>query len=182
MNDYSCEIFTIAVSLYMDKRLIWFEKLYDTHADAIFRHLAYKLGDRERAKELTQEVFMKTWQYVMLGKTIEHEKAFLYRSARNLFINEIRTNKATDSLTPLEDTGYEVPDAQAQNGEQTALHSELHEQLQHIKSSYREVLIMRYIDDLSVKEIAAILEENETNISMRIKRGIEALQHRYHKT
>jgi len=158
----------------MDKRLIWFEKLYDTHADAIWRHFYHRLGDNERAKELMQEVFLKTWQYVMLDKTIENEKAFLYRIAKNLFINEIRTKKSQASLDSLEETGFEVKDEHSMTGTH-AEHTELMEHLDMIKDSYRTVLVMRYIDDLLVKEIAFILDENETNISMRINRGIAAL-------
>jgi RNA polymerase sigma-70 factor (ECF subfamily) len=164
----------------MDKRLIWFEKLYDTHADAIWRHFYHRLGDNERAKELMQEVFLKTWQYVMLGKTIEHEKAFLYRIAKNLFINEIRTDKRTTSLDVLEDEGLELLDEHAMTTAH-AEHTELMERLGMIKDSYRTVLVMRYIDDLPVREIASILDENETNISMRIKRGIEALKQTYER-
>jgi RNA polymerase sigma-70 factor (ECF subfamily) len=165
----------------MDKQLELFERLYDTYADTIFRHIAYKLGDRERAKELTQEVFMKTWQYMLGGNTLTHEKAFLYRTAHNLFINEIRTDKRTASLSLLEDAGFEAVDAQAQGGVVAAERHELQEKLRHLKPSYREVLVLRYIDDLSVKEIAAILDEQETNISMRIKRGIEALRTIYNQ-
>lgn len=162
----------------MDKQLIWFEKLYDTHADAIWRHFYYRLGDNERAKELVQEVFLKTWQYVMLGKTIEHEKAFLYRIAKNLFINEIRTDKKTTSLNVLEDKGFEIQD-EYNITTSHAEHKELMERLNMIKDTYRTVLIMRYIDDLPIKKIASILDEKETNISMRIKRGIEALKQTY---
>lgn len=162
----------------MDKQLIWFEKLYDTYADAIWRHFYHRLGDNERAKELMQEVFLKTWQYVMLGKTIEHEKAFLYRIAKNLFINEIRTDKKTTSLNILEDKGFDIEDEYNTPTTQ-AEHTELLDHLNMIKDTYRTVLVMRYIDDLPVKEIASILDENETNISMRIKRGIEALKQTY---
>ncbi len=164
----------------MDKRLIWFEKLYDTHADAIWRHFYHRLGDNERSKELMQEVFLKTWQYVMLDKTIEHEKAFLYRIAKNLFINEIRTKKSQTSLDSLEEAGFEVTDEHDMTNTH-AEHTELMERLDMIKDSYRTVLVMRYIDDLPVKEIASILDENETNISMRIKRGIEALKQTYER-
>jgi len=151
------------------------------HADAIFRHLMYKLSDRERAKELTQEVFLKTWQYAMTGKKIEHEKAFLYRIARNLFINEIRTDKKTLALSVLEEDGYEVRDTHDSTTESYAEHQELMEHLNLIKESYKEVLLMRYIDDLPVQEIAAILNENETNVSMRIKRATEALRATYNE-
>lgn len=162
----------------MDKRLNWFEKLYDNHADAIWRHFYHRLGDDERAKELMQEVFLKTWQYVMLDKKIEYEKAFLYRIAKNLFINEIRTKKLQTSLDSLEEEGFEITDENDITATH-AEHTELMERLGMIKDSYRTVLVMRYIDDLPVKEIASLLDENETNISMRIKRGIEALKQSY---
>lgn len=165
----------------MDKRLKWFETLYDTHADAIWRHLHYRLGDSERAQELMQEVFLKTWQYVMFGNTIEHEKAFLYRTAKNLFINEIRTDKSTPSLDLLSDNGFE-PQDQGDTTEAYAQHTELMDRLLLIKETYRTVLVMRYIDDLPVKEIASILHENETTISMRIKRGIEMLRQTYERS
>jgi len=175
---YKCEVLLYSVSLYMDKRLIWFEALYECHADAIFRHLYHRLGDRERAKELMQEVFLRAWQHVMLDKNIDHEKAFLYRIAKNLFINEIRTDKRTTSLDALVDEGFEAPDEHAITSSH-AEHTELMERLMMIKDSYRTVLVMRYIDDLPVKEIAEILDEQETNISMRLKRGIEALKRTY---
>jgi RNA polymerase sigma-70 factor (ECF subfamily) len=136
------------------------------------------VGDRERAQELMQEVFLRTWQYVMLGRTIEHDKAFLYRIARNLFINEIRTKKQVSSLEMLQGNGFE-PEEEVEDPTAFATHAELMDRLGMIKSSYRDVLIMRYVDDLQVKEIAEILGENETAVSMRIKRGIEALKRSY---
>ena len=160
--------------------MIWFEKLYDVHANAIWRHFYHRLGDSERAKELMQEVFLKTWQYVMLDKKIEHEKAFLYRIARNLFINEIRTDKRIISLDTLEEGGFEAKD-ECDMTIIHAEHTELMERLDVIRDSYRTVLVMRYVDDLTVKEIASILDEHETNISMRIRRGIEALKQAYNR-
>ncbi len=162
----------------MDKRLIWFEALYDTHADAIWRHFYHRLGDHERAKELMQDVFMKTWEYVLRGNQIEHEKAFLYRTAHNLFVNEIRSKKLTLSYDLLAEDGFEIEDVRDTTSKH-AEHTELLDRLQHIKESYRTVLVMRYIDELPVKEIAAILYEKETNISMRIKRGLTALKQTY---
>lgn len=162
----------------MDKQLVWFETLYDTYADAIWRHIYHRLGDRERAKELMHDVFLKAWQYVQQGNTIEHEKAFLYRIAKNLFINEIRIKKQVTSLDIFTEAGLEIEDTITKTDTQ-AEHTELLERLKLLKDTYQSVLIMRYIDDLSVKEIATLLQEKETNISMRIKRAIEALKQTY---
>jgi RNA polymerase sigma-70 factor (ECF subfamily) len=162
----------------MDSRLAWFEKLYDTHADAVFRHIYLRLGDRERAKELVQDVFMRAWQYIMLGNNIEHEKAFLFRAAHNAFINEIRSRREKYSLERLQDKGFEASDT-GDSPERESEQRELMRRLTQLKESYREVLIMRYIDGLPVVTIAEILSENETNISMRIKRGLDALRNMY---
>lgn len=163
----------------MDEQLTRFERLYDTYGDAIFRHLYMRLSERERAKELTQEVFMRAWQHLSAGKEIEHERAFLYRIAHNLFVNEIRTDKRTRSLEGMmEETGFDVRD-EGEGTDAEASHGELLRYLDQLKDSYREVLVMRYIDDLPIVEIARLLEESETNISMRIKRALEKLKEHY---
>lgn len=167
------------VSLAMGEQLKVFENLYDTYADAIFRHMYFRLGDRERAKELTQEVFMRTWQQLAAGATIEHPKAFLYRAAHNAFVNEIRTDKQQQSLdTLLDETGFEPADHQ-QDVFRSAEEAEVLRFLETLPEQHRLVLTMRYIDGLQVKEIASLLEENETTISMRIARAVEHLRSKY---
>jgi len=166
----------------MEDTIQWFEHLYDEYGDAIFRHLYLRMGDRDRAKELTQDVFMRAWQYVAQGKTIEHERAWLYRAAHNAFVNEIRTDKRTYSYESMvEDVGFDVVDETADTSDQ-ADHNELLEYLDQLKDSYRKVLIMRYIDDLDVVEIAKLLNERETNISMRLKRALDKLRTLYEPT
>lgn len=163
----------------MEDNIRWFETLYDTYADAIFRHLYMRLGDRDRAKELMQDVFMRAWQYRARGATITHEKAWLYRAAHNAFVNEIRTDKRSYSFDAMvAETGYDVVDETADSSD-AADHRELLAYLAQLKDSYREVLVMRFIDGLDVIEISELLGEHETNISMRIKRALEKLKSHY---
>lgn len=174
-----CEIFTHTVSIYMEDSKDHFKKLFEAHNDAVFRYLAYQLNDRERALEMTQEVFMNTWRHLSSGKTIDYEKTFLFKIARNLFINEIRTDKTTASLETLQDTTHFEPTDTAISPELYSEHQELLQYLEHIAHSYKEVLILRYIEGMTVKDIAQLLNEKETNISMRIKRGLEKLHTLY---
>lgn len=156
-----------------------FEQLFQTHSDAIFRHLYFRLGNRERAKELTQEVFMKVWQQLAAGTVITYEKAFLYTIANRLFINEIRTDKTTASLERLlDETGYEPAATQA-TPEEASQQGEVVRLLGQLSPTHREVLVMRYIDGMAVKEIATHLQEKETAISMRIARALEKLKTLY---
>ena len=156
-----------------------FETLFNQYSDAIFRHLQYRLGDRERAKELTQEVFMRTWQHLAAGKRIEYEKAFLYKIANNLFINEIRTDRTKASLEQLEEVHGVEAVSTLSSPEKMAEEQELATFIQSLPPPYRDVLIYRYIDDMTVKDIAKLLGEKETNISMRLKRATEKLKQTY---
>ena len=75
---------------------------YEKFADGIFRHTYLRLGDREKAKDLTQETFLKVWQYLIGCKSVVNFKAFLYKVASNLIIDETRKKK-TDSLDKMQE-------------------------------------------------------------------------------
>ena len=83
-----------------------FTKAYDELSDAIFRHCWFRIGDRERAKDLMQETFTKSWQYISRGEKVDNLKAFLYRVANNLIIDEYRKKKEL-SLDNLMVEGFE---------------------------------------------------------------------------
>ena len=155
-----------------------FTLIYNEHADAIFRHVYYRINDRERALELMQGVFAGLWKRMADGAQVEHPQAFLYASARNATINEWRDRKANISLESLMEAGGDIPydDADAQ---ELAAQKEAVGKLQHIEEPYREALTLRYVDDLPVQQIAQILGENPNTISVRIKRGLEKLRRLY---
>src|SRR3989344_3371132 len=102
-----CHELGYPVSMQVDYRA-QFESDYEAYADAIFRFLYYRLQNRERALEITQDVFTRYFQYLADGNQVEHVKTFLYRSASNAFINEIRTKKRVVSLEEAVDSGLEV--------------------------------------------------------------------------
>lgn len=162
----------------MDPAEEQFNAIYEAYADAIFRHLYFKIGDRDRALELTQEVFGGYWKRLVEGAEIEHPKAFLYRSAHNAFVNELRDHKATVSLESMTDKGFDVV-YDAADAEEVAVQKEVVEKIQEIDEPYRSALILRYIDGLPVKTIATLVGENENTVSVRIKRGIEKIRKIY---
>ena len=155
-----------------------FERDYDQYADAIFRFLYYRLQNRERALELTQEIFARLYQYLAGGKTIEHTKAFLYKSAKNAFINEIRSKKESLSLEDLMDSGFEIQ-YEAADAESLSMQREAVARVKELDEPYRSALVMRYVDDLPVREIAEILGERDNTVSVWIKRGLEKLRKTY---
>lgn len=151
-----------------------FLKAYDELSDALFRHCYYRCYDRERAKELMQECFVRAWEYVVEGKDIKNLKAFLYRVANNLVIDESRKKKES-SLDVLMEAGFEPADGK----DQTVINAEAGQMmrlLDRIDEKYRRVVAMRYLDDLSPKEIAIVMGESENVVSVRLHRGIRQLR------
>jgi RNA polymerase sigma factor (sigma-70 family) len=157
-----------------------FLKAYEAYNDAIFRYCLFQTSNREKAIDTTQDTFSKTWEYMAEGHTIDNIRAFLYKTAKNLIIDGRRKKKAT-SLDDLLDDGFDAPfdDRETHmarlDGEKAiALVGELDE-------NYRESLTLRYIEDLTIKEIAETLGESENTISVRIHRGLEKLKRKYNE-
>lgn len=155
-----------------------FMQAYDSYNDAIFRYCFFETSNRQVALDLTQDTFMKVWQYLEEGKKVEHMKAFLYRVAGNLVI-DYRRKKKSDSLDSLMEEGFDVEHDEREKIIDGFDGKKVMELLKDIGDTYRDVIIMRFVDDLSIKEISAITGESENTISVRIHRGTEKLRQLY---
>ncbi|TSC69704.1 MAG: RNA polymerase sigma-70 factor, ECF subfamily [Parcubacteria group bacterium Gr01-1014_70] len=147
---------------------------YDSYADALFRHCYFRLYDREQAKDVVQDVYMRTWEYMRGDNTIGNIRAFLYRTANNLVIDRVRKHK-TYSLDALKEKGFDPEDTASEASRITDMVSgrEVLQILHKLEDPYRAVVIMRFIDDLMPREIAAVLGETENTVSVRIHRALK---------
>lgn len=156
-----------------------FATAYDEYADAIFRHCYFRVFDRERGKELMQEAFMKTWLYIADGNEIESVQAFLYRTANNLIVDEIRKRKRRQevSFEDMQEEGFDIgSDEDAKAMKRKIDEQQILSVLNQVDPTYRDVLIMRYIDELQPAEIAEALGESANAVSVRINRGMKQLR------
>lgn len=155
-----------------------FLKAYEAYSDAIFRYCYFRVYNRERARELSQETFMKAWEYLSrTGKKIDNLRAFLYKIATNLIIDDSRQKgKKTVSLDVLHDEGFDPGEDPTGDLKNLIDNRETLKALEQLDDKYREAVQMRYLNDLSVKEIAHILNDNENNISVKIHRGLSQLR------
>jgi RNA polymerase sigma-70 factor (ECF subfamily) len=148
---------------------------YDEFGDAIFRYCFFKISDREKALDFVQETFARTWQYLLNGNEIGNMKTFLYTTARHIIIDEYRKKK-TLSLDELLDNGIE-PHAEIEEALYSSLDiARVMAHVQQLPEHYSSIIIMRYVNDLSVQEIAQIVHETENVVSVRIHRGISKLR------
>lgn len=152
-----------------------FLEAYEAHSDAIFRYCYYRVFDREKAKDFAQETFCRTWKYLAEGKEVENIRAFLYRTATNLIIDESRKRKAT-SLDQIMEKGFMPSSDPRQKTQDYFTGKELVGIVKSLDEKYRDVILMKYLDDLSTKEITFALHETENNVYVRISRGLEKVK------
>ena len=153
-----------------------FLKAYDAYADAIFRHCYYRVYHREQAKDLMQLTFMKAWQYLVDGTEVQNLRALLYKIANNLVIDEARKKRSLTSLDELELTGHEPG-----HNPEPSIHARLDGEsllpyLDKLDPDDRTVIVMRYLDDLSPKEIAELIGCSANVVSVRLHRGMKRLR------
>lgn len=148
---------------------------YDAYADALFRYCWFRVYDRNRAQDLTQETFIKAWKSISEGTDVNNIRAFLYRIVKNLIIDESRKKKE-ESLEALQDNGFE-PEAQEHGQSADYLDGKIAiETLNQLDEIYRESVYLRYVEHWKPKEIAEHLGETQEVVSTRITRGIKKMR------
>lgn len=151
-----------------------FDEVFATYGDAIFRFCIVKVSNVELAEDMTQEVFMRYWSYLRADKEIQNPRALLYTIANNLAKDWYKKKKA-DSLDDQIALGYD-PIEKSPGPELAAEHQEIIMALQHLEEQDRELMVMRYVDGLEPRDIAAILSESANVVSVRLNRATKRLQ------
>ena len=149
-----------------------FGQLYDVYAEYIFRFLYPQLPTRMDAEDLTSEVFLRAWRSLPKYQAQGYPfSAFLYRIARNLVIDHYRHAKRTGHRET--DLGDQIPNENSSLREVFSAqeeHQQLYAVVSKLKESYRTVLILRFLNGLSVKETAKIMKRSQG--------AVRVLQHR----
>ena len=159
-----------------------FLKAFEEYSDALFRHASLRIGDREKAIDLVHDAFTKVWTYVRNGHAIDSYRPFLYKVLNNLIIDEYRRAKEASLDALLEQEGIDegsFPELSESTVEALAATIDGRQAfalLETLPDEYREVIILRFVDQLGPREISMLIEETENTISVRIHRGLKLLR------
>ena len=140
----------------------------------------FKVNNHDVGNDLVQDTFLKTWKYLVKGGEIVTMKAFLYHILNNLIVDQYRKHKTT-SLDIMLEKGFEPVDV---SSDFKHLYDILDEKkafllMTHLPKKYQKVMRMRYMQDLTLKEMSFITGHSKNAIAVQAHRGLEILKSLY---
>ncbi len=163
--------------LYRDGDVAAFETLYRRHNDALYRYLLRLSRSPDAAEDIFQEVWSKIIRARQTYRPTAQFKTFLYRVARNCFIDYIRRNRRHEQTVDLApehqpDPG-ELPDALT---ERSLARRRLAAALLELPDEQRDVFLLREEGGFSLEQIASITDSNRETVKSRLRYAVNKLR------
>ncbi|SFD71794.1 RNA polymerase sigma-70 factor, ECF subfamily [Lentibacillus persicus] len=157
----------------MDEELItdWF----DAYADDIYRFLIYYMSTTD-VEDIVQEVFIKAIDRYDSFKGNSSPKTWLISIARNLAIDEARKRKRKDWRKLIKTYEYKTEASPEEDQLVTETRTQIHQAISTLKQDYRDVVILRGIEEMTVAETANILKWPDTKVRVTFHRALKALK------
>ncbi|MGP4074027.1 RNA polymerase sigma factor SigW [Piscibacillus sp. B03] len=168
-----------------------FGEIIEHYQHGIYQHCYRMLGNHHDAQEMTQETFVRAYTSIQSFKQKNKFAPWLYRIATNLSIDWMRKKKPLHILDqPIsDDYNSTYVDQIIQEGptpEESVQDQELNNTIQQaileLPSKYRAVIVLKYVRDLSLEEIAETLDLPVGTVKTHLHRGREALRKSLVKT
>lgn len=148
-----------------------FDKMLNSYA-------FFKMNDKEISEDLVQKTFMKTWLKLVNGGHIDLMKAFLYHVLNDLIVDEYRKRKTT-SLDALLEKGFNLDNNNSErffnilDGKRAVV------LIRQLPPPYRKIMTMRYVQDLSIQEMAHLTHQTKNSVTIQAFRGLKMLRQLY---
>ena len=159
-----------------------FGRLYDYYQPMIYRFVLVKIGRREEAEDITHQVFLHAWQNIRGYRHRGHPfGSWLYKIARNQVIDHYRSRKNDVSLESAENIITATTDEPVSVSRKMEMEKVV-KGIRALKTEYQDVIILRFIEDLSVKETASTMHKTEGAVKLIQHRAVEALKKELHES
>ncbi|MFD2568642.1 RNA polymerase sigma factor [Pseudotenacibaculum haliotis] len=154
-----------------------FAVLYDRYASVVYNKCYGFANSKEEAEDLTHDVFIRLFVKLRTFKGASKFSTWLYSFTYNFCVNYVQrnSNKKKEKVTVVTDQIKE--DASVEEIDDATLFAlrsdQLAKAMQMIDPNDKMILLMKYQDDMSIKEISQLLELGESAVKMRLKRAKE---------
>lgn len=158
-----------------------FTTLFERHKDRAMRHAAAMTGDADAAGDVVQEAFLYVFRKAPEWEPRAKFTTLLYRVVTSLAVTELRKRRRLGAGGVDEDAAADprpAPDTEVAGLE---LAGRIREALVEMPEAYREVLTLRFFDDLPYEEIAELLSIPTGTVKSRIHNGLELLKGLFQK-
>lgn len=162
--------------------------LIEKYQKMAFRYVYSRFNDYDEAMDITQDVFMMVFEALHTFRRESRFTTWFYSIMVN-YCKNYRKKKSRTTLVPIHKNGqdeeYEIPipDERA-DPEGDVINADsmriVQEEIAGLSEDYRDILIMRDIEEMSYNEIAESLDISLSNVKVRIHRGREMLKNRLH--
>ena len=149
--------------------------LIEKYRQPLFRHALYILRDQDEAYDIVQETFVRSIREQRLFEPDFRIKAWLFRVAKNLCLNQLRNSHRRQAIlqaNPQADHQEAEQWQQLFEGEQSVL---MMKTLDKLSEEHKEILVLRYYDELSYTEIAQVLDIKLGTVMSRLSRARQKL-------
>jgi RNA polymerase sigma-70 factor, ECF subfamily len=164
-----------------------FGEIVEMYKDKVYQISYRMLGNRHEAEDIVQEAFIRAYVNIQRYNLELKFSTWLYRITTNLCIDRIRKKKP-DYYLDAEVKGAEGLTMYSQVPSKTTLPEDdveslelqdtIQKEIMKLPEKYRSVIVLKYIEELSLKEISEILEMPLGTVKTRIHRGRESLRKR----
>lgn len=155
-----------------------FVETYELFAPKLYRHALFRTSAPETAEDILSETFVRAWESVRSKATeIRHLKAFLYRIADNLIIDHYRKNaRAAVAISDDIEQSLRAPGDPHQDLDDLLQSERLKEALRKLRPESRDLLVMRYVDDLPIGRIAEATGKQKNATYVALHRAVKELK------
>ncbi len=156
-----------------------FGLLYDKYIDQIYRFVYLKTNNKQDSEDLSQQIFLNAWENI---KNYQPKgfpfSSWLYKIARNLIVDYYRTKKVNLDLEDASEKEYDFfSKGDLELDLETKIEIEkVKKVILQLPSEQQNLIIMKFIEELSNKEIAQILNKSEGAIRVLQHRALKQLK------
>jgi len=153
------------------------DELYDRYGEKLYHYLTVKLASAEDAEDILQEVFLRLARYSIRWKLIKNEEPYVFRVARNeanRFLKRKHQNQINPENAPAlarvihDSLVIDCPDRSDKESLSLAL--------ARLPEEQREVIVLKFFEELTLKEIAAVCGLSLNTVASRYRYGLSKLK------
>lgn len=154
-----------------------FGLLYDEYHSQIYRFVFLKVSSKEDAEDLTHQIFMNAWEHMPGYRQQGFPfSSWLYRIARNAVIDHYRTRKDKIRLEDADPEMFALGESIQADTHQILELEKVRQAIAKLSPLHQDVIIMRFVEELAIREVASALKKSEGAIKLLQHRAISELQ------